>query len=65
MYVCITYTNFLSIIRYTWPKNRHKGRRQKEHNIIETKKLHATLNNGNTIEILDAYTNSLADLEIF
>ena len=57
-------------MRYTWPKkNRHKERRQKEHNIIETittkKKSHATLNNGEAIEILDTYTDSLADLEIF
>ena len=47
-------------------KSRHKERRQKEHSIVKTtKKSHATLNNGEAIEILDAYTDSLADLEIF
>ena len=49
-------------------KNRHKERRQKEHNIVKTtttKKSHLTLNNGEAIEILDAYTDSLADLEVF
>ena len=51
-------------------KKQTQERRQKEHNIIETttthnKKSHATLNNGEAIEILDTYTDSLADLEIF
>ena len=46
-------------------KKQTQKRRQKEHNIIETKKSHTTLNNGETTEILDTHTDSLADLEIF